>query len=111
MVGATGVVINSSPLDEDSGVRLNHQVCLRVFMNRPVRTRPPGGRNALLDPIMARVLRICGREETIIYSSWTEYLDRRVIRISLFTSTIECLPIVPIKSLIQGKAFWQIWIC
>jgi hypothetical protein len=43
MVGATGIVINSSTLDEGSGLRLVYQCCLRVFMNRLLRTRMAGG--------------------------------------------------------------------
>jgi hypothetical protein len=43
MVGATGIAIDSSTLDEGSGLRLVYQCGLRVFMNRPVRTRTPGG--------------------------------------------------------------------
>jgi hypothetical protein len=43
MVEATGIVIDSSTLDEGSGSRLVYQCCLRVFMNRPLRTRMMGG--------------------------------------------------------------------
>ena len=39
----TGIVIDSSTLDESSGLRLSHQRGLRVFMNRPLRTRMMGG--------------------------------------------------------------------
>jgi hypothetical protein len=43
MVRATGIVIDSSTLDESSGLRLVYQCCLRIFMNRPLRTRMMGG--------------------------------------------------------------------
>jgi hypothetical protein len=42
MAGA-GIAIHSSSLDESSRIRLDYQHCLRVFMNRPVRTRTRGG--------------------------------------------------------------------
>jgi RNA-directed DNA polymerase len=63
MVGETGIAIYSSTLDDGSGLRLVHQCCLRVFMNRP-RSDPHdgwcgrGGRNTLLDPIRVSNLRV-----------------------------------------------------